>query len=228
MSGKKIITLSKLYKVCFSIYNLIHSLIINIHSNFELLIEHLAELNIFISEVREICNNIPDFSYFISIIFITKEIIYFEALVDMFGSCLINNYVQEAKLVYNFNCFERNFRIIFHLDFKYFFIDLSIKNNILSFPLFSIVKLFKNANWLERENFDMFGIYFKKHPDLRRLLTDYCFTGHPLQKNFPLTGTAEIIYCDAKKRLINIKTIEFTQAYRFFVFKNLLNSNLRV
>jgi len=64
----------------------------------------------------------------------------------------------------------------------------------------SIVFIFKNANWWEREIWDMFGIYFKQHPDLRRILTDYGFEGYPMRKDFPLTGFIELRYNDAKKK----------------------------
>ena len=65
----------------------------------------------------------------------------------------------------------------------------------------SITKIFPSANWMEREVFDMYGISFKDHPDLRRILTDYGFEGHPLRKDFPLTGHTEVRYSEDKKKL---------------------------
>ena len=76
-------------------------------------------------------------------------------------------------------------------------IDYSIKeNDIIS----SITSLFPSANWMEREVFDMYGLNFKNHPDLRRILTDYGFEGHPLRKDFPLTGHNEVRYSEEEKK----------------------------
>jgi NADH:ubiquinone oxidoreductase subunit C len=83
----------------------------------------------------------------------------------------------------------------------------------------SIVGLYSGANWLERENWDMFGIYFINHPDLRKILTDYGFEGYPLRKDFPLTGYLELRY-DDKKRSIVYENLEISQEYRFFNFSN--------
>ena len=73
----------------------------------------------------------------------------------------------------------------------------------------SLTKIFPSANWMEREVFDMYGVKFKNHPDLRRILTDYGFKGHPLRKDFPLTGFNEVRYSEKEKKL----------------FMNLLNLN---
>ena len=82
----------------------------------------------------------------------------------------------------------------------------------------SLTKIFFSANWLEREAWDLFGIIFKGHPDLRRILTDYGFKGHPLQKTFPLVGFLDVIYSDTEKRVIYIP-LELTQAPRVFLSK---------
>ena len=76
-------------------------------------------------------------------------------------------------------------------------------------------KLFKSANWYEREAYDMFGIMFKNHPDLRRILTDYGFDGHPLRKDFPLSGYYELRYDDSKKMIVQ-EPVELTQEFRSF------------
>ncbi len=81
----------------------------------------------------------------------------------------------------------------------------------------SVTELFSSANWAEREVWDMFGIYFSGHPDLRRLLTDYGFEGHPLRKDFPLTGYVETRYSDTQRRVI-YEPVHLTQDYRDFDF----------
>lgn len=83
----------------------------------------------------------------------------------------------------------------------------------------SIVKLYNAANWFEREVWDMFGIFFKDHPDLRRILTDYGFTGHPMRKDFPLTGYTEVRYDYGKKRVIS-EPLELSQEFRYFDFSS--------
>jgi NADH dehydrogenase (ubiquinone) Fe-S protein 3 len=80
-------------------------------------------------------------------------------------------------------------------------------------PIPSITNIYTGANWMERETWDMFGIYFYNHPDLRRILTDYGFEGFPLLKNWPLSGYMEVRYCDIEKRVI-YEPIEITQEYR--------------
>ena len=85
--------------------------------------------------------------------------------------------------------------------------------------LTSSISIYINANWWEREIWDLFGIYFEKHNDLRRLLTDYGFEGHPLKKDFPLSGYVEVRYDDSQKRVVS-ESIEMSQEYRIFNFKS--------
>src|SRR3989338_3241844 len=84
-------------------------------------------------------------------------------------------------------------------------------------PVPSATGVFSAANWFEREAWDLFGIYFSDHPDLRRILTDYGFEGHPLRKDFPLTGYVEVRYDDEQKRVV-YEPVKLTQAFRSFDF----------
>jgi NADH:ubiquinone oxidoreductase subunit C len=88
-----------------------------------------------------------------------------------------------------------------------------------SLCLHSVVTLFRGAGWFEREIWDLFGIFFSGHPDLRRILTDYGFEQHPLRKDFPLIGYKEVYFNEKEQRLV-YKNVEIAQAYRFFFFKN--------
>ena len=112
--------------------------------------------------------------------------------------------------------------------FELVYILLSIENNIrikisIKFEanekIPSIVKIFPSANWMEREIFDMYGIKFINHPDLRRILTDYNFKGHPLRKDFPLTGFNEVRYSEKEKKVI-YEPVKLEQNYRDFDFNS--------
>ncbi len=84
-------------------------------------------------------------------------------------------------------------------------------------PVPSVTGVYGSAGWWEREAWDLFGIYFSDHPDLRRILTDYGFEGHPLRKDFPLTGYVEVRYDDEQKRVV-YEPVKLTQEYRSFDF----------
>jgi len=120
------------------------------------------------------------------------------------------DYPQKEKrfsIVYLLLSHENNLRIV---------INSSI-NEKESAP--TITKIFPSANWMEREIFDMYGISFNDHPDLRRLLTDYGFSGHPLRKDFPLTGHTEVRYSEDKKKVIS-EPVKLDQEYRNFDFES--------
>ena len=126
----------------------------------------------------------------------------FRQLIDIAGV----DYPQEEKrfqLVYLLLSHEKNLRI-----------KLSIKIDPKT-KIPSITKIFPSANWMEREVFDMYGVSFNDHPDLRRILTDYGFEGYPLRKDFPLTGHTEVRYSEDKKRVISEK-VKLDQEYRNF------------
>jgi len=88
----------------------------------------------------------------------------------------------------------------------------------------SITNIFKAASWWEREIWDLFGIFFNNHPDLRRILTDYGFEGYPLRKDFPLSGYLEVYYNELKKRVV-YEPIQLSQKYRLFEFNTPWNKN---
>jgi len=111
------------------------------------------------------------------------------------------------KIVYLFLSLEKNQRLILDLFAK--------ENEFVS----SLTSVFPSANWMEREVFDMYGIEFKNHPDLRRILTDYNFKGYPLRKDFPLTGHNEVRYSEDEKKVIYEK-VKLEQNYRNFDFES--------
>jgi NADH dehydrogenase (ubiquinone) Fe-S protein 3 len=111
---------------------------------------------------------------------------------------------------------KKRFEVIYNLLSIAYSSRIRIKTIIDEItPIESITKIYKGGNWMERETWDMFGIYFYNHPDLRRILTDYGFDGFPLLKNWPLSGYMEVRYDDEQKRVIN-EPIEITQEFRNF------------
>ncbi len=114
---------------------------------------------------------------------------------------------QRFKMVYLLLSHEKNSRIKIEFDIK--------EGEILS----SLTSIFPSANWMEREVFDMYGVEFKDHPDLRRILTDYGFKGHPLRKDFPLTGHNEVRYSEEDKKVI-YEPVKLEQNYRNFDYES--------
>ncbi len=111
------------------------------------------------------------------------------------------------KIVYLLLSHENNSRVI---------IEYSINENEV---IPSVTSIFPSANWMEREVFDMYGIKFKDHPDLRRILTDYEFEGYPLRKDFPMTGHKEVRYSEDKKKVI-YEPVRLEQNYRNFEYES--------
>ena len=121
---------------------------------------------------------------------------------------------------------KKRFDVIYSLLSIRFNTRIRIKISITELQqLESIVKIYKAANWWERETWDMFGIFFFNHPDLRRILTDYGFEGYPLRKDFPLSGFLEVYYNELKKRIV-YEPINLSQQYRLFEFNSPWNKKL--
>ena len=114
---------------------------------------------------------------------------------------------QRFQIVYLFLSHEYNQRLILKYSIT--------ENEIIP----SVTGIFPSANWMEREVFDMYGVSFKDHPDLRRILTDYGFEGHPLRKDFPLTGHTEVRYSEDQKKVIS-EPVKLEQNYRNFDYES--------
>jgi len=114
---------------------------------------------------------------------------------------------ERFKIVYLLLSHENNLRVV---------INVNIDEKTL---VPSLTKIYPSSNWMEREVFDMYGVSFKDHPDLRRILTDYGFTGHPLRKDFPLTGHTEVRYSENIKKVIS-EPVKLEQDYRTFDFES--------
>jgi NADH-quinone oxidoreductase subunit C len=111
---------------------------------------------------------------------------------------------------------EKRFDVVYHLlsPYKNRRIRVKVQTDERT-PVPSVVSVFPAADWFEREAYDLYGILFSDHPDLRRILTDYGFTGHPLRKDFPLTGLVEVRYDDEAKRVV-YEPVKLVQEFRSF------------
>ena len=130
----------------------------------------------------------------------------FRQLIDITAVDFIGS-ENRFKMIYLFLSHEYNLRIN---------VTFSINENEV---VNSLTKIFPSANWMEREVFDMYGIKFNDHPDLRRILTDYGFSGHPLRKDFPITGHTEVRYSEEKKKVV-YEPVKLEQNYRNFDYES--------
>ena len=156
-----------------------------------------SELTIEINE-----NNLIEVIQFLK----SNERCKFRQLIDIAGVDYPDS-EKRFQLVYLLLSHQNNIRIKVSTQFQL--------NQIIN----SITKIFPSANWMEREVFDMYGIKVKNHPDLRRILTDYGFKGHPLRKDFPLTGFNEVRYSEKEKKVI-YEPVKLEQNYRNFDFES--------
>ena len=136
----------------------------------------------------------------------TNEKMKFRQLIDITVIDYPEN-AQRFKVVYLFLSHEFNQRIVLSY--------LISENEVIP----SLTPIYPAANWMEREVFDMYGVKFKDHPDMRRILTDYGFEGHPLRKDFPLTGHTEVRYSEDQKKVIS-EPVKLEQNYRNFDYES--------
>ena len=146
--------------------------------------------------------DLPDVILFLK----TNKDTKFKQLIDITAVDYPEN-SKRFKMVYLFLSHQFNQRIIIS--------SLINENEAVS----SLTKIFPSANWMEREVFDMYGVKFKDHPDLRRILTDYGFEGYPLRKDFPLTGHNEVRYSEDEKKVI-YEPVKLEQNYRSFDYES--------
>jgi NADH:ubiquinone oxidoreductase subunit C len=154
-------------------------------------------------EIKTNCKNIYPLSLFLK----KHSHCQYKTLVDLIAYDCPGT-LSRFTLIYNLLSIDYNSRVL-------------ISTQLVEYlpVITTLIPLFYGAGWLEREVFDLFGIFFINHHDLRRILTDYGFLGYPLRKDFPLTGFVEIIYDDSQKHII-YKPVELAQEFRNFSFKN--------
>ena len=130
----------------------------------------------------------------------------FKTLIDLFGADMLQIRSPRFEVIYNLLSYKLNNRIT---------VKVAIDDGV---EVPTVSKIFSSAGWFEREAFDMYGVKFNHNPDLRRILTDYDFEGHPLRKDFPLTGYKEVRYDENLKKVI-YEDVKLTQEFRNFDFE---------
>ena len=172
-----------------------------IKSNFEnvQVIEPIANDNLIIYVDKNYIENL--------LIFLRDDAqLSFKTLIDVFGADMLGMRSPRFEVIYNLLSYKLNNRIT---------IKVAIEDGV---EVPTVSKIFSSAGWFEREAFDMYGIIFANHPDLRRILTDYDFEGHPLRKDFPLTGYKEVRYDENYKKVV-YEDVKLTQEFRNFDFE---------
>ncbi len=171
------------------------------------LLKMIPSISNYTIKQNEICLNIP-FNRIISIISFLKyhTNCQYKLLSDL---CIVDypSRTNRFDIIYNLLSIRFNTRITVKV----------IINELQIVP--SLTKVYRSADWWEREAWDMFGVFFSNHPNLRRILSDYGFEGHPLQKNFPLSGFMEVRYDELKKRVV-YEPLNLPQDFRSFNFES--------
>lgn len=172
-----------------------------IKSNFENVhvIEPITNDNLIIYVDK---NNLENFLTFLR----DDQQLSFKTLIDVFGADMLGIRSPRFEVIYNLLSYKLNNRIT---------VKVAIDDGV---EVPTVSKIFSSAGWFEREAFDMYGIVFKNHPDLRRILTDYDFEGYPLRKDFPLTGYKEVRYDENHKKVV-YEDVQLTQEFRNFDFE---------
>lgn len=172
--------------------------------------------------VIELLNILPVISFRL----IKKEAVIITTIPNLFATLnILKNHVnfrfRLLSCISGVDFFHKKYRFCVTYDLLSILFNNRVRikvfvNEIDTIP--SSIPIFINANWWEREVWDLFGIYFDNHIDLRRILTDYGFEGHPLRKDFPLFGYSEAVYSEVKKRIV-IERVQLTQEFRNFIFE---------
>lgn len=164
----------------------------------------------YISYVIAKSNNINE------VLIISKNEFFYELVVGLFKNSIFQGKLLNDICIVDLPEKQNRFELIYNVtsiryNFRFFF------KTFTNAYIPSLSTVFKSANWIERECWDMFGVFFSNHPDLRRILTDYGFEGFPLRKDFPLTGYIEVRYDDEKSNIV-YEPLEMSQEYRLFNF----------
>ena len=181
------------------------------------MVNHFNKLSNYIKKVRPsvICNMTQNEITFYAN---SKDIIKFITFIKRHTTIKVEQLIDITAV--DFPQRKQRFEVLYQfLSVKYnqrFTLSISVNETTI---LDSVTNLFSSASWYERETWDIFGIFFRKHPDLRRRLTDYGFKGHPLRKDFPVTGYLEVFYNDFNKRIVHEKAT-FAQEYRIYTLSN--------
>lgn len=181
------------------------------------MINHFSKLSNYIKKVRPsvLCNITQNEITFYAN---SKDIIKFITFIKRHTTIKVEQLIDITAV--DFAQRKQRFEILYQfLSVKYnqrFTLSVSVNETTI---LDSVTNLFSSASWYERETWDIFGIFFRNHPDLRRRLTDYGFKGHPLRKDFPVTGYLEVFYNDFNKRIVHEKAT-FAQEYRIYTLSN--------
>lgn len=225
--NKKIISFSNI--LCFFIYQNFYFMLSNI-----LLVQGFSLIELLAS--FRLPQILLSFSFYLTLI-LEKFVLRVITKPQIFDICIKKNYNVSSIFFFKFHFLtQADFLVDIlaedHLGevnrFKVnYYLNSSILCTKFTISLFideisnlkSLIPVFFGANWLEREVWDLFGIYFINHPDLRRLLTDYGFSGFPLRKDFPLSGYTEIFYSDYLQNIVHVP-ISLAQDFRVFFFKN--------